>query len=270
MSPRTAVDTSVFPLVSTHPSTIDVAAPRVSLRVSIILPVIDETTSLQKTVDILVAENAPDLAEILIITCSKTTPAAQAVCREVMFQHPSLIQVRTQNRPFLGGAMRDAFEWATGSHVLMMASDLETEPETVKDLIAAARQGCDIVTATRWHAKGGFHGYNPIKYRANLLFQKAFGLLYGTPLSDLTYGFRIFRTEWVKRVEWEELRHAFLLETVLKPMRLGAKVMEVPTTWRSRVEGTSHNELIQHFRYFAIALKTRFRSKSELLARPRG
>jgi glycosyltransferase involved in cell wall biosynthesis len=238
-----------------------------ALRVSVILPVIDETTSLRTTVRILLAENAPDVAEILIVSCCKTTEPALAVCRELVREYPSLIRLHTQKRPFLGGAMRDAFEWASGSHVLMMASDLETDPATVKDLLATARHGYDIVTATRWAPNGGFHGYNPLKYRLNLVFQKTLGLLYGATLSDLTYGFRLFKTEWVKGIEWEELRHAFLLETILKPMRLGARVAEVPTVWRSRVEGTSHNQLLQHLCYFRIALKTRFRKKEDLLAR---
>ena len=165
--------------------------------------------------------------------------------------------------------MRDAFEWAAGSHVLMMASDLETDPATVKDLLAAARGGFDIVTATRWTQNGGFHGYHPVKYRLNLLFQKSIAWLHGASLSDLTYGFRVFKAEWVKGIEWEEFRHAFLLETILKPMRLGARIAEVPTVWRRRMEGTSHNSLAQHFGYFRIAWKTRFRRKETLLARSR-
>jgi len=237
-----------------------------ALTVSVILPVIDETTSLRKTVDIILAENAADVSEILIITCKKTTEAALAVCDELVRENPC-VQARTQTRPFLGGAMRDAFEFASGSHVLMMASDLETDPATVKDLIEAARQGCDIATATRWVQKDSFHGYNPLKHAMNLVFQKTFALLYGVSLSDLTYGFRIFKTELVKKIEWEELRHAFLLETLLKPLRLGARVVEVPTVWRKREEGISHNQLIQHFAYFRIGFKTRFRGKQELLAR---
>jgi glycosyltransferase involved in cell wall biosynthesis len=237
-----------------------------ALRVSVILPVIDETSSLRKTVDILLAENAGDLAEILILVCENTTGPSRAVCNELAREHPLLIRIRKQRRLFLGGAMRDAFEWAEGSHILMMASDLETDPATVKDLLAEARRGFDIVTATRWTAEGGFHGYNPVKYRLNLLFQRSIGWLYGASLSDLTYGFRVFKAEWVKRIAWEEFRHAFLLETILKPMRLGASIAEVPTVWRCREEGASHNPLRQHFAYFRIALKTRLRRKEALLA----
>jgi glycosyltransferase involved in cell wall biosynthesis len=235
------------------------------MTVTAILPVIDETTSLRKTVEVLLAENPQEISEILIVACQGTTPAALAVADELSREHPGLIQLRFQQRPFLGGAMRDAFEWASGSHVLMMASDLETDPATVKELIAKAKDGYDIVTATRWKGPGGFRGYNPFKRFLNAVFQTIFRILYGTAFSDLTYGFRIFKRQWVKTIDWEELRHPFLLETMLKPLRLGARVIEIPSTWRARTEGESHNPFWWNFVYFRIAFKTRFRNKRRLL-----
>ena len=98
------------------------------MKVSVILPVIDETTSLRKTVDILLAENRASIGEILIIACGKTSEESRALCEALVREHPGLVSLHFQKRPYLGGAMRDAFEWAQGTHVLMMASDLETDP----------------------------------------------------------------------------------------------------------------------------------------------
>ena len=237
------------------------------MKVSVIVPVIDETASLRKTIEVVLAENRPHISEILIIVCKKTTPPALETSNELAGEHPGLIQVHFQLRPFLGGAMRDAFELASGSHVLMMSSDLETDPETAKEMIALAQDGYDIVTATRWKGSGAFHGYHPLKYVANLVFQKTFSLLYGTSLSDLTFGYRLFKTEWVKKIAWEELRHAFMLETIVKPLRLGARVAEIPTVWRARPEGVSHNQLSNHVAYFRIGLRTLFRKPETLLVR---
>jgi len=159
------------------------------MTVTAILPVTDETASLRKTVEVLPAENRPEISEILIIACQRTTRAALAVAEELGREHAGLIQVRFQQRPFLAGAMRDAFDWASGSHVLMMASDLETDRATMKELIAKAKDGYDIVTATRWKGGSGFRGYNPLKRFLNGIFQMIFRILHGTALSDLTYGF---------------------------------------------------------------------------------
>ena len=56
-----------------------------------------------------------------------------------------------QHLPFLGGAIREAFDVARGSHVIVMASDLETDPNDVGKLIAAAEKNASGVVATsRW------------------------------------------------------------------------------------------------------------------------
>jgi glycosyltransferase involved in cell wall biosynthesis len=238
------------------------------LTVSVILPVVDEAHSLRQTVEILLADNPGSICEILIVICKFTTPAAIAVCDALRAEYPDIILVRAQTRPFLGGAMQDAFDWATGSHILMMASDLETDPATAKDLIARAAEGWDIVTANRWLTPGSFHGYAPLKHLLNWIFQRLMQTLYRTSLSDLTFGFRIFKSSWLAKIAWQELRHPFLLETVLKPLRLGARITEIPTTWSARAEGESHNTFWRNFEYFRVAVKVRFTSRDNLLRGP--
>lgn len=236
----------------------------VHMKVSVVVPVMDETVSLRETIRTVVDENAATVHQILIVVCKYTSAEALTVCRELEQQYPALIEIREQRRPFLGGAMQDAFEWATGTHVLMMSSDLETYPATAKDLIRKAGEGYDIVTATRWTTPGAFKGYDPLKRVLNWWFQKFFSLLYGVRLTDLTFGYRIFKSEWVKKIAWEELRHPFMLETVVKPLRLGARIAEIPTTWTARIEGESHNTFWRNFLYFRPGLKVRF-AKRELL-----
>ncbi len=98
-----------------------------------------------------------------------------------------------------------------------------------------------------------------------MLFQRAFGLLYRTKLTDLTYGYRLFPTGLIQSIAWEELRHAFLFETLVKPLRLGISVIEIPSVWRSRVEGESQNRVRDHLTYLRIGIKVRFRRRSALL-----
>jgi glycosyltransferase involved in cell wall biosynthesis len=238
--------------------------PPAAMRVSVLIPVMDETCSLRETVRIVLAENAASVHEILIVVCVRTSPDALQVCRELEAAHPGLVRVRCQARPFLGGAMQDGFEWATGTHVLMMASDLETDPASARDLIRTAEQGYDVVTASRWTTPGAFRGYDPLKRVLNWWFQKFFSLLYGVHLTDLTFGYRVFKADLVKSIVWEEFRHPFLLETMVKPLRLGARVVEIPTTWKARIEGESHNTFWRNFVYFRPGLKARFCKRSRL------
>jgi hypothetical protein len=97
------------------------------------------------------------------------------------------------------------------------------------------------------------------------VFQKIFSVLYGVKLTDMTYGFRIFPTDLVKSIRWEELRHPFFFETLIKPLRLGIHVREIATPWKARVEGESQNTFLRNFAYFAPGFKTRFSPREKIL-----
>jgi glycosyltransferase involved in cell wall biosynthesis len=238
--------------------------------VSIILPVINETVSLRQTVDIVLGDVPRELIrELLIVVCKKTTPESMAVIAELQKQLGDLVVVHHQTLPFLGGAMREAFDLCRGSHALMMASDLETDPKEAGKMIEEERKNPDgIVTTTRWHSRGTFHGYSQIKLVCNWIFQHFFSALYGTKLTDMTFGYRIFPTRLIQAIRWEELRHPFLLETVVKPLRLGVLVKEIPTTWHARIEGESQNPFFRNFAYFGIGLRTRFSTRAAILKSP--
>ncbi len=228
------------------------------LAVSIIMPVMDETVSLRDTVEIVMNECAPDIHEIICVVSKFSAKESIAVCEELAARWPRVVWMRQQTKPYLGGALQDAFSWATGSHILLMASDLETPPHDAQSIIAKAKESWDIVATTRWSQGGSFEGYNPVKFVANWLFQKGIGLLYRTKLTDLTYGYRIWKTEFLRGHKWEELRHPFLLECLLRPLRMGATSTEIPVHWKPRIEGESHNPFWRNFLYFRIAFRLRF------------
>lgn len=232
--------------------------------VSVVLPVMTETKSVQQTIRQL--EGHADITQFLLVVCDRTLPESLAICQQYVEAQPDRFVLVRQTLPFLGGAIRDAFAAAAGSHVIMMASDLETDPETVGPMIAAARKEPGvIITASRWRTGGAFQGYHPIKLLANYVFQKFFAFLYGVKLTDMTYGFRIFPTALVQAIQWEELRHPFLFETLLKPLRLGVEVREIPSRWKSRDEGVSQNTFWANFAYWRVGLRLRFRAPQTFL-----
>ena len=235
---------------------------------SIILPVLNETYSLRQTVETIEATCAQDVGEYIIVVCERTKPESLTVCREITNKLGNRCSLHFQKRPFVGGAIRDGFDLAHGSHLVMMSSDLETDPALVQTLIKTAKEYPEgIATASRWIAGGQFEGYSSVKWIANYLFQKIFSVLYGTQLTDLTYAYRIFPRALVQSIRWQELKHPFFLETAIKPLRLGISIREIPAVWRARTEGESVNPFLANFTYFRIAISTRFCPKTHILLR---
>lgn len=238
----------------------------ISKNTSIVLPVINETESLRETIEVLLSEAKEKLKEIIIIVDKITSRESLALAEEMISKYPEVIKLQIQKKRFLGGALQDAFEQCSGEYCVMMASDMETNPHDVKNMIEIAEKGYDIVATSRWINKGSFDGYNPIKFILNKIFQIFFKTLYRCNLTDLTYGFRIYKTHILKEIRWKELRHPFLLESILKPIKLRRyRIIEIPTTWKARREGTSQNSFWRNFIYFRIGFKIMFMREKEIL-----
>ena len=120
------------------------------MSVSVIMPVMDETVSLRETVQVVIWENPRDIiGEIICVVSKATAPESLAVCRELELAYPGVVWTRIQERPYLGGALQDAFAWSTGTHIMLMASDLETDPHTAKGTSERPARDRDITAPPR-------------------------------------------------------------------------------------------------------------------------
>ncbi len=237
--------------------------------VTILLPAMDETYSMRETVEtILHTCRRKDLCEMIFLLCDRTSEESRHTAEQLIEDYGKYIPmyIHEQELPGVGGAIREGIDLAKGSHVVMMSTDLETDPKVIKTFIAAAKKYPGrIITASRWRKGGGFENYDKVKLVCNLIFERSIGLLYGVGLSDLTYAYRIFPTELMQSIRWEELKHPFFLETALKPIRLGVKFIEVPGHWSARTEGVSQNGFFDNFKYFGTAFHNRFLREEDIL-----
>ncbi len=238
--------------------------PRIAL--SVVLPVFSETTALRETVRQVMEKAGNVLHEIIIVIAPKSTQECFDVCHELERGYP-YVRLHVQERtPGAGLGVREGFALCTGTHVALLSADGETDPAILPDMLRKIRDtDCDVVTATRWRKGGGFHGYNPVKLVCNYLFQQIFRILYLTRLTDLTFGYRIFRRELVQKIRWEYERHEFFLETMLKPLKLGARTEEVPVQWFARGEGESKNTFWRNFAYFKAGIAILLQSEENIL-----
>ena len=184
---------------------------------TILIPAMDETYSLEQTVDTVWETCAQeDIAEFIMILCDRTTPECRSTAERLVerYQDKVHIYIHDQTKPFAGGAVQEGFDLAVGSHVVMMASDLETPPQLVQQFIELAKKNPDkVITASRWIKGGGFKNYNKIKLVCNIIFERTIAIFYGVKLTDLTYGYRCLPRGLVQSIAWEELKHPFSTQT---------------------------------------------------------
>jgi hypothetical protein len=236
--------------------------------VSIIIPAINETYLLRKTVDIIFGTcESEDIAEIIIVLCSETTVECVDTAEEIISEYSSRpVIIYFQKEPFLAAAYKEPFMFAVGSHIIIMSADMETDPYLIKDLIEKQKRYPEaVILASRWMKGGSFDGYNKVKLICNYIFQKMISVLFISRLSDLTCGYKSLPASLAKSIEWQEIKHPIFLEMSLKPLRLGVEMYEIPYNWKARTQGKSQNSFFQNFRYFKTLFASRFIKKSRIL-----
>ncbi|MBT8579367.1 glycosyltransferase [Polynucleobacter paneuropaeus] len=226
---------------------------------SVLLPVMDETFSLVHTVEKIISFNDARIKKIIIISSPRTSVNSLICIKNLEISYGSKIIHIIQKKPYLGGALQDGFDIVRTTHLLLMASDLETDPILIPNMIETSLSNINsIVTVSRWLKKGHFINYSRIKWILNWIFQKFFSSLYSVNLTDMTYGYRIYPSHVLRDIKWKELRHPFLFECLLKPLLNNVKIIEISGKWSSRVEGNSHNPFHVNFSYIRVGLELRF------------
>lgn len=238
------------------------------MRVTVVLPTLDEGPLLQQTVKEALSGLARHQVDFVIAAHSKlTTPQTRSAIKELKAAYGSSIDAFDQSRPGVGAALQEAFQRAQGEVVVLMTPDLETPPYALPALVEKIEQGYDMATATRWGKGIAFNGYPPVKLMCNFIFQQFFRALYLTRLSDLTFGYRAFKNPVVKHINWEEDRFPFFFETILKPLQLGLNIAQVSTPWssfRTRKASIGRAPLSMLFSYIWLGLRVRLMSRARL------
>jgi dolichol-phosphate mannosyltransferase len=224
-------------------------------RISVVLPVYSETRTVREIVDWLCVHLEPWLFEVIVVISPRSSPESQDICRQLAEADARVKVFQQQENPGVGRAFREGYSRVQGNVVLSMDSDGEMELATIDRMIDEMAAGnFGLVVGSRWLRGGGFVGYSLAKRWLNWGFQQLFRVLFRTQLHDLTYGFKLMRSELVRGISWRAIYQEIGCETTLKTLWLGVPASEVSTTWRARAEGRSTNNFARNFRYVGMAL----------------
>lgn len=228
--------------------------PKNSPSYAIFLPCVEERASLLTTIKIIQSENkeshhfyivsntAENCDQIRLFLDTHTIPARAYTCIQ-------------QREHYLSGALKEALLFCQEDYFILMASDLETDPTLVKNLIKTSQQHPEkIITVTRWDKSATFKNYGILKMFANFSFQTLGRLIYKTNLTDLTFGFRLYPTQIIKSIEFTQTGHAILLEALLSPLSEGVRIKEIIGSWKRRREGLSKKDWQNNFVYLHLLL----------------
>jgi len=212
------------------------------VRTLVVLPTYEEATNIREAI-IRLRAALPE-ADVLVVDDNSpdgTADVAKAAGEE-------LGQVDVSVRPGktgLGSAYRHGFEIALArgyEAVGQMDADLSWSESALPTMLERLEAGADLVIGSRY-APGGHIPHWPWHRRAMSKYGNQYAcVVLGLPITDATSGFRLLRTDALRRNDLYATRsrgYGFMIETAYRMHRGGARIEEVPVTFVDRVRGRS-------------------------------
>ncbi len=165
------------------------------------------------------------------------------VARQLAAEGAPIELLRNRDRGVLGAILNGLRSVAAGP-VLVSMADLSDDLACIPAMVAAYRGGADVVVASRYMPGGRQIGGPWLKGQLSRWGGRSLRWLAGFPVSDATNSFRLYDAELVKRIDVESSAGFVIgFEITLKAWMSGARIVEVPCTWRDRVAGESRFDL---------------------------
>lgn len=222
-----------------------VAKSRASL--SVVVPMFNEAANVGALVGALTAwlseQGAHRRVDFLFVD-DGSTDATRAELERSLGDLPARVLVHPHNRG-LTAALRTGSEAAAGDLIGWLDSDLTYEPRLLAALADACDDGAEVALASCYHPAGGVDGVPRWRLWVSKSASLAHRLASGVRLHTFTSMVRVYRRELLLR-SWPT-RGGFVgvTEVLLRALRQGARVTEVPAVLRRRRAGTSKMRLLR-------------------------
>ena len=227
---------------------------------SVILPVYNEGEAVEPVLRALSAgiRTLHELVVVYDFDGDTTVPVVARLADEI----PNLRGLRNDLGRGVLNAMKAGIAGTAGPYVLISMADGSDEPHIIDAMVALARSGADVVSASRYMKGGRQIGGPPLKRLMSRVAGLSLHHLAGVSTHDPTNNFKLYRRSFLGATPIESSAGFELaLELTVKATIAGRQVAELPTTWRDRTAGQSNFRLrkwLPHYlRWYLLALRSR-------------
>jgi dolichol-phosphate mannosyltransferase len=208
-----------------------------AITLSILLPVRNEGINLRIMVKLLKA--MVEVPHELLIVYDFPEDESIEITRNMQKRWANLRLVHNQRGHGVVNAIQAGVDAAVGDYVLLFAADEVGPLLAIEDMLALMREGCDLVSCSRYAHGGRRLGGSLIGGLLSRFANRLFHRLAGCVLSDATTGIKLFRRSLFSTLQLEAkpVGWAVTFEMAMKAQFAGWKLGEVPIISIDRLYG---------------------------------
>jgi dolichol-phosphate mannosyltransferase len=229
----------------------------VSLKSVVVVPTYNEIQNIDALLEALLA--LPSRVDVLVVDDGSPDGTGRRV-DEWVSREPRVGVIHRPKKLGLGTAYIAGFTRSlSGGYeaVIGMDADFSHRPSYIPALIAKAEE-FDLVIGSRYVEGGGTSGWGLhrrlLSKGANVFARSMLGL----PVRDSTAGFRCYRAETLRKIDFATVLaegYSFLVEMLFRVVRNGGRVAEIPIVFEERRHGRSKISRAEVFKAIATVLR---------------
>ncbi|MBI2541628.1 glycosyltransferase family 2 protein [Candidatus Woesearchaeota archaeon] len=204
------------------------------VKLSIIIPAYNEEKTIKQVIEKVKKVQLKGISKEIIIVDDCSKDSTRRILRSI--NDGSLKIILCNKNSGKGAAIRTGLNNSTGDIILIQDADLEYNPEEYPKLVNPIIDGsAKVVYGSRLDAiRKDIKNMYKLHYFGNLFLTGITNLVYGTKITDMETGYKVFRKEVIKGINLRANRFDFEPEITAKIIKSGYKIHEVPIDFVGR------------------------------------
>ena len=210
----------------------------------VIIPIYNEKENIEKMIRKVFS--LPHKFHLLIVDDGSPDKTAE-ICKRLKEKHQHLHLMERTEKSGLGSAYRAGFTWALDrefEEIIEMDADGSHQVSDLMRMIDAKAQDPQVglVIGSRWIKGGATLNWSKAREILSRVANRYVRIALGMGVHDSTSGFRIYSAATLRRIKIDQIRsegYSFQIEMTRAAKKTGAKILEVPITFKERENGVS-------------------------------
>lgn len=227
--------------------------------ITILLPAYNEEEVIEKSLNTLQDNiNIKKNYEILVINDGSTDKTLE-ILNQLSKKIKNLRVITHERNKGLGAAISTGIQNAKGEIIIELDADMTHPLNVLPLMIEKIEEGYDVCIGSRYIKNGGMKNVPLWRVILSRIANKVMSIMYFTSITDLTSGYRAYKTEKIKKIKIEQNGFPIQLEISVKMVKNKANITEVPILLVNRYIGSSKFNFIKTMpKYIPVIIKLFF------------